>query len=119
MLLKKIAVLLPILIFVLVLGCGKSVDKTTSENQDNKKDEQVTQVVGKEKSVEIQCSGMTCEGCKSSIEKKVKRVDGIKQVNADFKTNKVIATFDDGKTNIDAIKNAIVSAGYKVESVKE
>lgn len=119
MLLKKISVLLPILLLIVVLGCGKSVDKTTSGNSDVKKDEQVTQVTGKEKSVEIQCSGMTCEGCKSSIENKVKRVNGIKNVDADFKTNKVIATFDDGKTNIDAIKNAIVSAGYKVESVKE
>jgi copper chaperone CopZ len=118
MYIKKISILSLFLVFLLVSACNKSDNKTT-ENKDSKLDQQVTQVSGKEKSVVIQCSGMTCEGCKSSIEHKVKKVDGIKTVDADFKTNIVKATFDDGKTNIDAIKNAIVSAGYKVESVKE
>jgi len=35
-----------------------------------------------------------------------------------YKTNTVKATYDDGKTNVDAIKDAISSAGYKVESVQ-
>ena len=105
--------------FVIALGCGKSDNKTSSENKDPKQNNQVTQVSGKEKSVVIQCSGMTCEGCKQTIENKVKKIDGIKAVNADFNTNIVKATFDDGKTNLDAIKSAIVSAGYGVESVKE
>ena len=119
MLLKKTAGILIILAFMAVMGCGKSDNKTTTENKDNKQNSQVTQVSGIEKSVVIQCSGMTCEGCKQTIENKVKKIDGIKAVNADFNTNIVKATFDDGKTNLDAIKSAIVSAGYGVESVKE
>ncbi len=119
MLLKKTAGFLMILAFVAAMGCGKSDNKTTTENKDSKQNSQVTQVSGKEKSVVIQCSGMTCEGCKQTIENKVKKIDGIKAVNADFNTNIVKATFDDGKTNLDAIKTAIVAAGYGVESVKE
>lgn len=107
------------IIAALLSGCGKQDNNTTTDNKVTKQEQQVTQVAGKEKSVVIQCSGMTCEGCKSSIEHKVKKVDGIKSVDADFKTNIVKATFDDGKTNVNAIKDAIVSAGYKVESVKE
>jgi copper chaperone len=118
MLFIKSGVLPLLLALALLTGCGES-DNKTSDNSTEKKDNHVTQVAGKEKSVVIQCAGMTCEGCKSSIEHKVKKVDGIKTVNADFKTNIVNATFDDGKTNVQAIKDAIVSAGYKVESVKE
>lgn len=37
---------------------------------------------------------------------------------ADHKTNTVKASYDPGKTNTEAIKDAITAAGYKVESVK-
>lgn len=118
--------ILAILTTVLVIGCGKSDNKTTSENNsdnnstktEQKSDNKTLEVSASDKSVEILCSGMTCTGCENTIKAKVKKVDGVKDVIADFKTNVVKASFDPAKTNADAIKEVITSAGYKVESVK-
>ena len=119
----KLTSLIAILTAVFIIGCGKSDNKTTTDSKiDNKteqnSDSKSTEVLASDKSVEIQCSGMTCTGCENTIKSKVKKVDGVKQVNADFNTNVVKASFDPAKTNTDAIKGAIESAGYKVESVK-
>ncbi len=108
-----------------VIGCGKTDEKTTENKSDSKttnteqKNESKTlEVSATDKSVEIQTKGMTCTGCENTIKSKVKKVDGVKDVIADFKSNTVKASFDPSKTNPDAIKEAITSAGYKVESVK-
>ncbi len=121
---NKLTVLTAIMVTVFVIGCGKSDDKTTelqNEKQTTTSDQTGgtnLQVSGTDKSVEIKCAGMTCTGCENTIKTKVKKVDGVKDVIADFKSNTVKASFDPGKTNPDAIKEAITAAGYKVESVK-
>ncbi|MEO8514612.1 MAG: cation transporter [Ignavibacteria bacterium] len=121
----KLASFIAIITAIFVIGCGKSDNKTTTDNKnensnktEQKSDSKSTEVLATDKSVEIQCSGMTCTGCENTIKSKVKKVDGVKQVNADFNTNVVKASFDPAKTNTDAIKEAITAAGYKVESVK-
>ena len=124
--------LILILTAAFFISCGKSDNKTTTENNDTKSEQKsdnksgdnksgdntTLQVSANDKAVEIQCSGMTCTGCENTIKGKVKKVDGVKDVIADHKTNVVKASYDPGKTNPDAIKGAIESAGYKVESVK-
>jgi len=121
---NKLTVLAAILVTVFVIGCGKSDNKTTelqNEKQTTTSDQTGgtnLQVSATDKSVEIQCSGMTCTGCENTIKTKVKKVDGVKDVIADHKSNTVKAAYDPGKTNPDAIKEAITAAGYKVESVK-
>jgi|SRR4030095_4732038 len=99
----------------IILGCSKSGNQT-SDNKTSGNESQT--VLASDKSVEIQCSGMTCTGCESTIKSKVKKIDGVKEVMADHNTNVVKASFDPAKTNIEAIKEAITDAGYKVESVK-
>ncbi len=123
---SKLTSLIAILTAVFVIGCGKSDNKNTSENKsdnnpsttEQKSDNKTLEVSASDKTVEIQCSGMTCTGCENTIKAKVKKVEGVKDVIADFNTNVVKASFDSAKTNADAIKEAITSAGYKVESVK-
>ena len=121
---NKLTVLAAIMVTVFVFGCGKSDEKTTelqNEKQNTTSDQTGgtnLQVSGTDKSVEIKCAGMTCTGCENTIKSKVKKVDGVKDVIADFKSNTVKASFDPGKTNPDAIKDAITAAGYKVEGVK-
>jgi len=104
-----------LLFLIAGLGCGKKDKETSEQVQDN----QVVQTTGKEVTVEIHTSGMTCTGCEATIKSKVKKLNGVKEVMADYQTNTVNATFDDGQTNIEAIKKAITSAGYNVESVKQ
>lgn len=120
----KLTVLAAILVTVFVFGCGKS-DENKTENQNEKQTTTSDQTGGtnlqvnaNDKSVEIQCSGMTCTGCENTIKSKVKKVDGVKDVIADHKSNTVKAAYDPGKTNPDAIKEAITAAGYKVEGMK-
>ncbi|MBN8583492.1 MAG: heavy-metal-associated domain-containing protein [Ignavibacteria bacterium] len=93
---------------------SQKTENKTDQNSDNK----TLQVSANDKAVEIKTNGMTCTGCENTIKSKVKKVDGVKDVIADFKSQTVKASFDPGKTNPDAIKDAITSAGYKVESVK-
>ncbi|MCC6866441.1 MAG: heavy-metal-associated domain-containing protein [Ignavibacteria bacterium] len=131
---KSILIVFSLIITVLLYsGCGKTDNKTVSEkkstteesksessenniNQNN--DNATLQVSSTDKSVEIQCSGMTCTGCEKSIKGKVKKVNGVKDVIADHTTNIVKASFDPALTNTDAIKGAIEAAGYKVVSIK-
>lgn len=120
----KITSLAVLIIAAVLFGCGKKENQSTNNKNDKQTteqksgDNQTLQVSGNDKSVEVQCSGMTCTGCESTIKSKVKKVDGVKDVIADHKTNVVKASYDPGKTNPDAIKEAITAAGYKVESVK-
>ncbi len=117
---KSIIVVLAAVFTMFITGCNKS-DKQTSENKDKQSTEQkngTLQTSAGDKSVEIHTSGMTCTGCESTIKSKVKKVDGVKDVMADHNTGTVKASYDPGKTNPDAIKNAITDAGYNVESIK-
>lgn len=103
-------------------GCGKSDNQTTdtkTDKQEENKDSgnKTLDVSATDKSVEIHTSGMTCTGCEKTIKTKVKKVEGVRDVIADHKTNTVKASYDPGKTNPDAIKEAITSAGYKVEDI--
>lgn len=118
-----------IIFSLIIIGCGKTENKTDgstekkenssqTENKTDQKNDNTLQVSANDKAVEIKTSGMTCTGCENTIKSKVKKVDGVKDVIADFKSQTVKASFDPGKTNPDAIKDAITSAGYKVESVK-
>lgn len=116
----------------LAAGCGKNEQQTTEKPTDNKQSSQQTeqnkteqkqetatlQVSGSDKAVDIQCAGMTCTSCENSIKTKVKKVDGVKEVIADYKSNTVKASYDPAKTNPDKIKEAITAAGFEVKNVK-
>jgi copper chaperone CopZ len=113
---------LSVIAVVFIAGCGKTDNQTTDTKNDkqeeNKESSNKTlEVSATDKAVEIHTSGMTCTGCEKTIKAKVKKVDGVKDVIADFKTNTVKASYDPGKTNPEAIKEAITSSGYKVEDI--
>lgn len=108
---KQIAVILLVLFSLVTIGCSKE--------KPNKIDSQTTSQDAKVVTVEFKSEGMTCSGCESTITEKVKTIDGVKEVKADSKTNLTKVTFDDKKTNKDAIEKAIVEAGYKVISSKQ
>jgi copper chaperone len=113
---------------VVISGCGKNNNQTTekpSEKQtDNKQTENkqtqtsTLQISASDKAVDIQCAGMTCTSCENSVKTKVKKVEGVKDVIADYKSNTVQASYDPTKTNPDKIKEAITAAGYEVKSLK-
>ena len=66
------------------------------------------------KTIALTTPDMSCNHCKMTIEKAVKGLPGIKQVNADPGTKKVTVEFDEKSVTIEKIKKIIEDAGYDV-----
>lgn len=62
----------------------------------------------------IEIKGMTCAGCVNSVTKALKGVDGVQDANVDLEKGQATVTFDDTKTNVDVLKQAVEDAGYDV-----
>lgn len=63
----------------------------------------------------ISIKGMTCEGCVNSVTKALQRVTGVKDASVDLDKGQATVTFDESKTNADALKEAVEDAGYDIE----
>ncbi|MCL7411311.1 MAG: copper ion binding protein [Methanosarcinaceae archaeon] len=61
----------------------------------------------------IKVEGMSCGHCQMAVNKAISGVDGVSKVDVDLKDGKATVDYDEGKTNTDAIKAAVVEAGYK------
>lgn len=72
-----------------------------------------------EKTYNLKIEGMTCTGCESAIKKSVKKLNGVKDVQADYKTGEGTVKFDKNKVNIDDIIQSIEKLGYKVVKFEE
>ncbi|MDR2698220.1 MAG: cadmium-translocating P-type ATPase [Candidatus Methanoplasma sp.] len=64
--------------------------------------------------INLRTDGMTCAACSSSIEKAVGKLDGVKEVNANFSNNVVSVLYDGSKVGEEQIVAAIKKAGYDV-----
>jgi len=63
----------------------------------------------------LSISGMTCASCANTIEKTVSRLDGVHVANVNFATEKLSVEFEDGKTNLQKVKEAVKKAGYSAQ----
>lgn len=63
----------------------------------------------------ITVKGMTCGGCVNSVTKALKGVEGVQEANVDLQGQKATVTFDDSKTSVTALKEAVEDAGYDAE----
>lgn len=59
-------------------------------------------------------SGMTCVNCAMNIERSVKKLDGIQEVQVNFAAEQARATFDPKKINLMDIQEKIENSGFKV-----
>jgi copper chaperone len=66
-------------------------------------------------SVSLNVSGMTCDHCRGRVESAIKAVAGVYGVYVDLADGSAEVDFDDGKTNWDALVEAVKSAGYQAE----
>lgn len=66
--------------------------------------------------VSLALSGMHCASCALVIEKSLKKVPGVKQANVNFNAEKARVVFDSTQSNINALIEAVKSAGYKAEA---
>ncbi len=58
--------------------------------------------------------GMTCASCVARVEKALKKVEGIGNVNVNLATEKVTVSFDDTKTDLSKLSTIVEDAGYKL-----
>jgi mercuric ion binding protein len=64
------------------------------------------------KTVTLNVSGMTCAACPITVKKALEKVQGVSKVDVRFENKQVLVTFDDAKTNTDALVKATTNAGY-------
>lgn len=72
-----------------------------------------------EKTYNLTIEGMTCTSCESAIKKSVKKLNGVKDVDADHKTGKGTIKFDEKQVKINDIIKSIENLGYKVIKYEE
>ena len=69
--------------------------------------------------IEFTISGMTCASCGEHVNSEVNKLTGIISSDASYENKNAVVKFDDSKTNIDVIQNAINATGYVVNDKKE
>ncbi|MEM2963122.1 MAG: heavy metal translocating P-type ATPase [Candidatus Anstonellales archaeon] len=67
------------------------------------------------KKIKFYILGMHCASCATNIEKRLKKIDGVKAAVVNFATNNAIVEFDEKKTSPDDFKKTIDLLGYKAE----
>ena len=70
------------------------------------------------KTVTLNVPGMTCAACPITVKKALEKVPGVSQVDVRFEKKQVLVTFDDAKTNTDALVKATTNAGYPSQPEK-
>ena len=70
------------------------------------------------KTVTLNVSGMTCAACPITVKKALEKVPGVSMVDVRFEKKQVLVTFDDAKTNTDALVKATTNAGYPSQPEK-
>ena len=55
---------------------------------------------------------MTCAACPITVKHALSKVDGVSKVDVNFEQKEAVVTFDDAKTNVNALTEATKNAGY-------
>lgn len=62
--------------------------------------------------VTLLVTGMTCAACPITIKKALNKVEGVENIKVNLEEKKALVTFDDAKTNVQALLEATKNAGY-------
>ena len=57
-------------------------------------------------------TGMTCSACSAHVEKSVRKLDGVVEVNVNLLQNSMSVEYDENKLNDDEIIQAVIDGGY-------
>ena len=58
--------------------------------------------------------GMTCANCVATVERNLKRVDGVEAANVNLASERAAVTYDPDKANLDDFIKRVQGAGYQV-----
>jgi len=70
------------------------------------------------KTVTLKVSGMTCPACPITVKKALEKVSGVSKIDVQYEKKHVVVTFDDTKTNTDALVKATTNVGYPSQPEK-
>lgn len=62
---------------------------------------------------------MHCSGCVSRVEQALTGIDGVHKVSVDLNDHEATVMYEEDKAAVDDFKEAVESAGYTFEGVKE
>lgn len=62
--------------------------------------------------VTLAVPGMTCAACPITVKKALSKVEGVTKAEVSYEDREATVTFDDAKTNVQALRKATEDAGY-------
>lgn len=65
-----------------------------------------------EQTVKLAVSNMYCAACPSTVKKALSAVPGVTKADVSYKDKSAVVTFDDQKSNVQALVAAAANAGY-------
>lgn len=71
------------------------------------------------RTVTLSVPGMTCAACPITVKRALTKVDGVTKTEVSFERREALVTFDDTKTNVQALTEATKNAGYPSAAVKD
>jgi len=69
--------------------------------------------------VTLKLGGMSCASCAQTIEKALRKTDGVVEANVNFATEKATVSFDPDRVNLKRLIEVVESTGYQVLSEEE
>ncbi len=72
-----------------------------------------------EKTVKLAVSGMTCASCPYMVKSALKKVEGVREIDVSLEKKLAVVTFDDAKTDVAALTEATLAAGFPSEPIAD
>ena len=66
------------------------------------------------KTISLPVEGMTCASCVARVEKSLKKIDGVEEVNVNLATEKVTLTYKENEASVAQFTKAVGDAGYNL-----
>lgn len=67
------------------------------------------------KTEQLKVSGMTCGSCTSKVERALKAIAGVDDVDVSLSAGQATVTFDERQTSSGQLRAAVTNAGYSVD----
>lgn len=63
----------------------------------------------------LKIGGMTCNHCKMKVEKALRTMDGVENVQVDLTTGQATVSFDAAKLRAEDLRTVVSEAGYEIK----
>ena len=71
------------------------------------------------KKIELGVDGMTCASCSAAVERTVRKLPGVFEINVNLTTNRAYINYDPRNVKLAEIKSAISKAGYSPRDIED